>query len=151
MELLSASPRAIDIYSHCAMSSVIEFAPMDMEEYILPTTGYSPKRLIRKGAKSDNLPVNDHISPEEKLEIALEMAKCLAEMHGFEDGVIAHVDVQVGQFFRGRDGLIKIVDYNRAEPLLYDLQQKSYCKWTNGEPGDGASYDVPPCLSAEGP
>ncbi|KAL7523183.1 hypothetical protein ACHAXR_000056, partial [Thalassiosira sp. AJA248-18] len=51
--------------------------------------------------------------------------------------VIAHVDVQVGQFFRGRDGMIKFVDYNRAEPLLYDTKNDKYCKWTNGEPSDG--------------
>mmetsp|Transcript_8714 Transcript_8714/g.15290 ORF Transcript_8714/g.15290 Transcript_8714/m.15290 type:complete len:368 (+) Transcript_8714:129-1232(+) len=139
MEMLSSSPRAIDIYSHCAMSSLIEFAPTDIEEYILPTTGYSPKKFVRRGAKNNDLdePINDHISPEEKLEIALEMAKCIATMHGFEDGVIAHVDVQVGQFFRGRDGLIKIIDYNRAEPLLYDTKNEKYCKWKNDIPGDG--------------
>ncbi|KAL7527777.1 hypothetical protein ACHAXR_002119 [Thalassiosira sp. AJA248-18] len=69
--------------------------------------------------------------------MALEMAKCLASMHGFVDGVIAHVDVQVGQFFRGRDGMIKFVDYNRAEPLLYDTENDKYCKWVNGEMADG--------------
>ena len=140
MDLLSDNPRAIDLYSHCAMSSVIEFAPTDMEDYILPSLGYSPKKLLRrgknKGGESDG-PLNDYISPEEKLEIALEMAKALAAMHGFKDGVLAHVDMQVGQFFRGSDGLIKIVDYNRAEAVLYDAKNEKYCKWTNGEPADG--------------
>ena len=145
MELLSSSPRAINIYSYCAMSSISEFAPVDLEDYILPTTGYAPKRL-RRGSKNnydlDELPLNDYISPEEKLEIALEMAKCLAAMHGYEDGVLAHVDLQVGQFFRGRDGKIKIVDYNRAEPLLYNERNEQYCKWVNGVPFDGV-YRAP--------
>jgi len=148
IELLSSSPHAIDIYSHCAMSSVIEFAPTEMEEYILPTKGFSPKTLVRRRATKNNdldehehvehSPLNDYISPEEKLEIALEMAKCIAAMHGFEDGAIAHVDVQVGQFFRGKDGRIKIVDYNRAEPLLYDAKNEEYCRWANGRPGNGS-------------
>lgn len=144
MELLTSSPRATDIYVHCAMSSVIEFAPVDIEEYILPTTGYTPKRVLRGAKQKDELegPLNDYISPEEKLEIALEMAKSLAAMHGFEDGAIAHVDVQVGQFFRGSDGFIKIVDYNRAEALLYDVKNEKYCKWTNGKPAQGVVSQV---------
>lgn len=140
MERLTSSPRAIDIYSHCAMSSVIEFAPIDMQDYIMPTIGYTPKKILRRGAKHIggwDGPLNSYISPEEKLEIALEMAKCLAVMHGYDGGPIVNVDVQVGQFFRGRDGMIKIVDFNRAEPLMYDAHNEKYCKWTNGEPTDG--------------
>eukprot|EP00571_Detonula_confervacea_P012483 CAMPEP_0172305380 /NCGR_PEP_ID=MMETSP1058-20130122/6681_1 /TAXON_ID=83371 /ORGANISM="Detonula confervacea, Strain CCMP 353" /LENGTH=697 /DNA_ID=CAMNT_0013016963 /DNA_START=1 /DNA_END=2094 /DNA_ORIENTATION=+ len=145
LELLTSSPRAANIYSHCAMSSMIEFAPVDIEEYILPTGGGTPKQILRRGAKHESkleAPLNDHISPEEKLEIALEMAKCIAVMHGFKDGPIAHVDVQIGQFFRGRDGFIKLVDYNRAEPILYNEEKEEYCKWINGPGGDG-TYRAP--------
>ncbi len=145
MEQLTSSPRAIDIYSHCAMSSIIEFAPVDMEDYIMPTLGYTPKKILRRGAKLKDewdRPLNSNISPEEKLEIALEMAKCLAVMHGYEGGPIVNVDVQVGQFFRGRDGVMKIVDFNRAEPLMYDTRVEQYCRWTNGEPTDGQVSDA---------
>ena len=58
-------------------------------------------------------------------------------MHGYEDGVIAHVDIQLGQFFRGADGKIKLVDYNRAEPILYDVKHEKYCRESTGTPGDG--------------
>jgi hypothetical protein len=141
MELLTSSPRSANIYSYCSLSSVIEFAPVDIEEYIMPSKGRHPK-LIRRHADPEDHglmehPVNDHIPPHEKLEIALEMAKCIAEMHGFADGPIAHVDVQAGQFFRGRDGLIKLVDYNRAEALLYDIKADKYCKFVNGPPAEG--------------
>lgn len=130
MELLTFSSRSVNIYSFCGLSSVIEFAPIDIEEFILRRKDHHPNLV-------QGLPANDHINPREKLDMALEIAKCLAEMHGFVDGPIAHVDVQVGQFFRGRDGYIKIVDYNRAEGLLYDVGRDQYCNFRNGLPGDG--------------
>ncbi|KAL3793308.1 hypothetical protein HJC23_003818 [Cyclotella cryptica] len=141
MELLTSSPRTANIFSFCALSSVIEFAPTDIEDYIMPSKGRHPKQIRRHGSDDDRAiiesPVNDYISPYEKLEIALEMAKCIAAMHGFVDGPIAHVDVQAGQFFRGRDGKIKLVDFNRAEALLYDVKQDKYCKFVNGPPTEG--------------
>ena len=109
----------------------------------MPTSGYAPKRLVRRGGTQtvedelDDAPLNDHISPEEKLDIALGMAKSLEAMHGYSDGAIAHGDIQVGQFFQGNDGRIKLVDYNRAEPLLYDIKNEKYCKWMNDMPPDG--------------
>jgi len=39
---------------------------------------------------------------------------------------------------RGRDGKIKLVDFNRAEPLLYDTKKEEYCKWRNGMSPDGS-------------
>ena len=135
---MSSSPRAIDIYSHCAMSSVFEFAPTNIEHEVFPTDGVSPRGFVRRGQweDEDDDPLNI-ASPEEKLEMALEMTECIAALHGFVDGPIAHVDVQLGQFFRGRDGRIKFVDYNRAEPLLYDEKEGRYCRWRAGGPGDG--------------
>ena len=109
MELLSSSPRVIDIYSHCAMSAVTEYAPTDIEKSIMPTTGYVPKSIhvrrrgggrqmsddnsvVRVQEEEERLSLNDHIlSPKEKLEIALEMAKCIAVLHGYKDGPIVHV------------------------------------------------------------
>lgn len=39
---------------------------------------------------------------------------------------------------RGKDGKIKLVDFNRAEPLLYDTKKEEYCKWRNGISADGS-------------
>lgn len=143
MELLTSSPRSPNIYGHCGMSSLTEFLPEDIEEAVLPTFGYSPKRLLRGSRELDfDSELNDHLSPREKLEIALEISKCLAVMHGFEGGVIAHVDLQWPQFYRGNDGFIKLIDYNRAEPLLYDPEGEEYCRFRNGKPGDG-QYRAP--------
>jgi hypothetical protein len=89
MELLTSSPRAANIYSFCAMSSLIEFTPGNIEAYI------QPRRSAMDGEHES--PANDHIPPHEKLEIALELAKGIAAMHGFKNGPIANVDVQPGQ------------------------------------------------------
>ena len=154
MELLSSSPRVIDIYSHCAMSAVTEYAPTDIDKSIMPTTGYVPKSIhvrqrgggrqmsddnnVVRVQEEERLSLNDHIlSPKEKLEIALEMAKCIAVLHGYKDGPIVHVDIKSDQFFRGRDGYIKMIDYNRAEALLFDTDIDVYCEWTNGRPTNG--------------
>ena len=102
MELLTSTPRAADIFSYCGTSSITEFAPIDIEDHIYPTAGNTPKKL-RHGPEDYpylDLPLNKHISFDEKLEIALEMAKCVAAMHGYEDGPIVNVDIQLGQFFR---------------------------------------------------
>ena len=39
---------------------------------------------------------------------------------------------------RGKDGKIKLVDFNRAEPLLWDTKKEEYCKWRNGMSPDGS-------------
>jgi len=102
MELLTSTPRAANIFSYCGTSSITEYAPIDIDDYVYPTSGHTPKKLRHKPDEYPyvELPLNNHISPEDKLEIALEMAKCLAAMHGYSDGPIVNVDVQLGQFFR---------------------------------------------------
>ena len=96
MELLSATPRAIDLYAHCAMSSVVEFAGTDMDEALLPTVGFQPRPLRGSTEDLEGRPLNSEFSPAEKLVTALEMAKCLAVMHGHPGGPITNNDVQVG-------------------------------------------------------
>jgi len=135
MELLTSSPRIADIYSFCALSSLIEYVPTMLEDYVMPTEGYEPKE---RDTDDDRTPVNEYINPLEKLQMALEMAKGLATMHGHSGGVIANVDVQIGQFCRGKDGLIKILDFNRAEVLLWDAKEERYCTFLNGVPPDGS-------------
>ncbi|KAL9189368.1 hypothetical protein ACHAXT_009043 [Thalassiosira profunda] len=164
IELLHESPHAVDIYAHCAQSSLFEFTPVNMEDIVTPTDGFSPREFVRRrdrgkrrksekkkhdvegdgdhneaedDSERDQKPLNPRMSPEEKLVVALEMARCIAALHGHSGGPIAHVDVQLGQFFVGADGKIKLVDYNRAEPLLWDDKHGRYCGWRNGRPAEG--------------
>lgn len=43
-----------------------------------------------------------------------------------------HDDIQIPQFMRGKDGILKLVDFNRAEVMLYDPESEEYCKYLNG-------------------
>lgn len=131
MELLTSSPRIANIYSFCALSSLIEYAPGNLEEYVM-------RNEVEREDDDDPTPKNDYIKPLEKLEMALELAKGIAAMHGYEGGVLANVDVQIGQFCRGKDGLIKILDFNRAEVLMYSEEDEQYCTFSNGPPPDGS-------------
>ena len=141
MELLTSSNRIANIYSFCATSSLVEYAPGNIEEYVMAD---------RRGMKRKNdggnisIPAND-LGAMEKLEMSLEMARGIAAMHGHSGGVIANVDVQMGQFSRGVDGLIKIIDFNRAEAMLFDEVGGEYCRFENGIPPDGS---VSRCLDA---
>ena len=119
MEQLTSSNRITNIYSFCATSSLVEYAPGNLNKYVMPTDGM--KEVDDEIDDDDPTPVNN-IGAEEKLEMSLELAKGLAAMHGHSGGVIANVDVQLGQFSRGKDGLIKILDFNRAEAMLLKLR-----------------------------
>lgn len=135
MEQLTSSNRITNIYSFCATSSLVEYAPGNLNKYVMPTDGM--KEVDDEVDDDDPTPVNN-IGAEEKLEMSLELAKGLAAMHGHSGGVIANVDVQLGQFSRGKDGLIKILDFNRAEAMLYDEIEDEYCKFENGSPPNGS-------------
>ena len=135
MEQLTSSTRITNIYSFCAMSSLVEYALGNLNKYFMPTYGMIE---VDDEVDDDNpTPVNN-IGAEEKLEMSLKLAKGLAAMHGHSGGVIANVDVQLGQFFRGKDGLIKILDFNRAEAMLYNEIKNEYCKFENGSPPNGS-------------
>ena len=57
-------------------------------------------------------------------------------MHGFEDGLIVHDDIQLCQWLRTEDGSLKLGDFNRATIMDYKEKSGKYCKYKNG-PGWG--------------
>ena len=128
MERLSSSPRIMDAYGHCGFSIMAEAVQNELEELIVPNSGYADKEDLDDSQDVD--PFND-FSPPEKLDIALAMAESIADLHGFEDGIIVHGDVQLCQWLKKRDGTIKLGDFNRAEILFWDEDNERYCKHTN--------------------
>ena len=129
MDLLSASPRITNIYSYCAQGSITEYCPTQVEEVILKEEFYDGTFLP---GEEDEPTTRNNLTVIEKLQYALDFARPLAEMHGLKDGVILHVDVKPDNYFRGYDGIIKLVDFNRAEPLLYDEETGQYCQQNEG-------------------
>ena len=138
MERLSASPRITDMYGFCATSVMTEPLPGEIWGEAVPT-----KRTIQKHELRDkeHLDPKNKYTPTEKIEMALDLAEALAELHGFADGMIVHDDIDLGQFLRTPDGRIKLNDFNRAKVQLWDPMKKEYCKYYNG--GIGGKMRAP--------
>jgi len=127
MDILTASERIVNVYSHCGVSVHVE--PMngpDIYELVMPSE--------REG-KADFLP--PMLSPTKKLATALMMAEALADLHGYAGGAIGHFDIQMGQYLLDEDHRIKLSDFNRAEPLDWAEAEQEYCKvWMGGGSGN---------------
>lgn len=134
MERLTKSPRIMNIYGHCGFSVTAEVVPIEFEEVVVDHGGngmYSRKKVENRN-KGGIRPYND-FTPSEKLEFALEMAESLADLHGFEDGIIVHDDVQLCQWLHTTDGRLKLGDFNRATIMQWDVENEEYCDFNNGE------------------
>ena len=73
------------------------------------------------------------LRPLKKLQIALQMAEALTDLHGYKNGIIIHDDISLSQYLYTSSMQIKLNDFNRAEIMLYDTSQQKYCKYTNGK------------------
>lgn len=81
MERLTASPRVIDIYGYCSTSIFSEATVGDVWTVMVPGTGRALQSDLDK--LDDVYPRND-FTAEEKLDMSIEMAEALADLHGFE-------------------------------------------------------------------
>ena len=130
MERLTKSPRIIDIYAHCAMTVVVEAMQKELEDYAVPGSGLIKQEELHD---EDDVQPQNKFTPTQKLKFSLEMAEGIADLHGFEGGVIVHDDVQLCQWLHDKDGKLKLGDFNRAEVMLWDEKSNKYCKYTNGK------------------
>lgn len=146
MERLTKSPRIIDLYGHCGFSVSAEVVPIELEERIVLGEGYADPKDVEERNKDGLRPYNN-FTAEEKLDIALQMAESIADLHGFEDGVIVHDDVQLCQWMTTVDGKHKLGDFNRATIMEWDEINGQYCKFNNGK-GYG-NYRAPEEFAAE--
>lgn len=126
MERTTASDRTTDIYGHCGTSILVERAyPIEstlIEDYDFP----DPKQVDAGGGHGDVRPRN-HLTPPQKLAVALAMAEGLAWLHGNYDGVIVNDDIQISQWLLGRDGKVKLNDFNKAVIMPWNEHNQSYC------------------------
>ena len=113
MELLHKSNRILNVFGHCSTSV---FVPL-MDGQPLP------EMIVTKNA----------LSPLSKLHIAIEMAKSIADLHGFKHGPIVHGDVQYLQWLLNKNNEVILIDFNRAEPMLWDDVNEEYCKYATGQ------------------
>jgi hypothetical protein len=149
MERLS-SPRIMKIYGHCSTSVGTEFVEKEIEDIIVPRGGYlnsenknsntynnngndNGNNSMENEDKNENLLISQNkLNATEKLNIALEMALSIADLHGFKDGVIVHDDIQLRQWLRASDGRLILGDFNRAIIMRWNDVDKQYCKFRSG-------------------
>lgn len=103
MERLSSSPTIVDIYGHCSTSILAETMPMEVTKEIIPSGGYIKQTELNQKATH----IQNNLTMEEKLNMAIEMAESMAELHGFAGGVIVHGDIHPVQYLRSVGGKIK--------------------------------------------
>lgn len=133
MEQLSSSPRIMDMYSLCGTSLTVKSMPVNVEKEIVPPGEW----------EDGNEPRNQHLRPTTKLQMALEMAESLGDLHGFKRGIIVHGDVQLGQWLReSANGTLVLGDFNLARPLGWDERKKQYCTYKVGRGHGSVSQPI---------
>jgi len=153
MEVLSASPAVSNIYGHCSTTLFVEAAneltfdivPYD-QEWQSERGRISHERLREKQRHEqgggDDVSENDEpysmnrFTAEEKLDMALQMAESLAEMHGNAKGVIVNDDVHPDQFLMTDDHRVISNDVNNAIFLDWNFDNARYCKYYSSYGGD---------------
>jgi serine/threonine protein kinase len=125
MERLTHSPHIVDIYGHCSMTIISEPMPSDVWDDIIPGGDGNAKQADLD--KLDNVYPQNNLTATQKLEMSLEMAEGLADIHGFEGGVIMHGDIHLEQFLWSKNGRLLLNDFNNAEILDWDEENQRYC------------------------
>ena len=124
MEQLSASPNILDMYGYCGTSVVLEAMAGVVDSKMMTGDGYASRKELDR--LDDVYPANN-LTAMEKLQIALEMAESLADIHGYKGGEIVHEDVYPEQWLVARDGAVKLNDFNNAGISLWDDATQTYC------------------------
>jgi hypothetical protein len=147
MERLSASPFIMDIHGYCGGSVAVEALskPAD-DEILLHGHGMLPRPLpppppshttSDTGTTHQHImmipPPQNNLSSTQKLRYALDMAEGLASLHGHDEGVLVHVDLQPSQWMINSDGRAKLGDFNRAVVLDWHRGKDRYCEFYSGQ------------------
>ncbi|KAL3942078.1 MAG: hypothetical protein SGBAC_003674 [Bacillariaceae sp.] len=126
MDVLNNSPRIVNLFAYCGTSVLTEYLPMDLEAYLRPKTRTKRKRIRRgqKGPLSDEKKAPRVTTAVERLDLALQTAKAVEELHQHD---IIHADLQSKQFLvdlETSSGVtVKLNDFNRCRFLPREKKQ----------------------------
>jgi len=115
MERASGSDYVVDIYSYCGFSQVVEYGPHGNLDAILDET-------------------YDELSQSQKLQIATQAAKALADVHDLDGTGISsmsHGDFASKQYIF-IDGRFKLNDFNRGRFIRWNNKLHEPCTYTIG-------------------
>jgi hypothetical protein len=129
LERLSASPRIVDIHGYCGLSMMVENMPFEIEDEIHTTLDRDEViDLYNNNRTSSQYPLRlNNLTSPEKLDLALKMAESLADIHGFDGGIIVHADAHPVQWLRNPEGTVKLNDFNNAIVLDWSYDKDQYC------------------------
>jgi hypothetical protein len=103
----------------------------EISPIIIPNTGYAKQSELDK---LPNVQPANNLTALEKLDMALEMAKSIADIHGFP-GLIVHGDIHPVQWLFSERHQLKLNDFNNADILPWSRSENDYCKVDRGEWG----------------
>jgi serine/threonine protein kinase len=109
MEQRTASPHIINMYGMTAGSQLLELAP----------GGGIDGAIIRK------------LSPQKKLEYAIDIAQAVADLHG-PDNTLVHGDLWGSQFLFMPDGKFKLGDFNQGFFQRWNMVRNISCPMPGG-------------------
>lgn len=121
---LASSPRLLDLYGHCGVSLMLQAAAQgDVEREVVPSKGF-----FQHGATAaDSFPPHNNMTLSRKLDWAVQMAESLADLHGYEGGVMLHGDVHPVQWLRSDDNLY-LNDFGSGALLEWSPTAQDYCQ-----------------------
>jgi hypothetical protein len=137
------STKITKMYGLCGGSVMVETAT-ELSELIVPKrpnpfTDYAAYSMFTSHGriprdKLDQLQADDvhpmnNFAAAEKLDMAIAMAEGLAELHGFEGGVIVNDDVHPDQWLVNSKGEPVLNDMNNAHFLKWDRAKGEHCKY----------------------
>jgi Protein kinase domain len=134
MERLTGSPRIVDIYGNCGFSIMAEHMEYELTKELVPGSeinffkyGYMNQSELDALQLVDVRPRNN-LRVKIKLEYAIAMAEAIADIHGFDGGVIVHGDIHPVQYLKNVAGTIKLNDFNNGQVLKFDESRDAYCE-----------------------
>eukprot|EP00934_Nitzschia_sp_Nitz4_P006325 Nitzschia sp. Nitz4//scaffold226_size53432//16979//18369//NITZ4_006696-RA/size53432-snap-gene-0.85-mRNA-1//1//CDS//3329542736//6315//frame0 len=132
LDALSGSPRIIDIYGFCGLNTIAEYMPYEAEDDMVRRF-FNPAVKVKEIRESENrIRSLNRLSSLEVLDISIRLAESVADLHGYEGGVIAHGDLNTDQWLKDADGAIKLNDFNNGFIKDWNRQDQRYCTQTHG-------------------
>ncbi|KAL7563153.1 hypothetical protein ACA910_014432 [Epithemia clementina (nom. ined.)] len=137
MERLTKSPWILDVYGFCGNAGFYEYA--DGGDI---STALWPKALDELQQKRKMRHVNNLMTRQQKLEIGVQAAIGLAELHNFDGegrATVAHTDISPAQYVNVR-GRYKLQDFNRVRFIRWSKSANQTCPYNvSSNPGKNRS------------
>jgi serine/threonine protein kinase len=125
MERLSSSPFVMDIYGYCGTTVSIETMDDDLHSTV------------------EEIVETSYLTDGDKLQLAIAMASGLADLHGYEGGVIYSSDLKLEHWLVSPNGEVKLSDFNLADYLSWNATESSHCP-NESERQEDPSFRFPP-------